>query len=101
MHPTNLLGYPGHLLQHSSGAVVCVYAKRNGTESGEFAAVSYDMGKTWTEEYLIAQAKDGDCGYPASVELDDGSILTVYYQKYGDDNYPSVLCTRWNLAEKS
>ena len=60
--------------------------------------VSYDFGETWSDEYILDErAKDGDLGYPASVELDDGSILTVYYQKYPNDVKCSILYTKWSL----
>ena len=45
------------------------------------------------------QPRNGDLGYPSTVELDDGTLLTTYYQAYGDDKYPSVLYTRWRLEE--
>ncbi len=96
MRPSGIIGYPAHLLQHSSGALISVYGRRCDPIS-QCAAISYDNGNTWTEEYIIATANDWDMGYPASVELDDSSIITVYYQKYEDDEYPSILCTRWYL----
>ena len=46
-----------------------------------------------------ASARGGDLGYPATVELDDGSLMTVYYQKYEDDANCSILYTRWRLGE--
>ena len=96
-------GSPPHLLKHSSGAIVCVIGRRE-PPFGEFALVSRDNGLTWEEEYALdTQATDGDLGYQASVELNDGSILTVYYQKYYDrlaaryDAKPSILYTHWVL----
>ena len=65
--------------------------------------VSYDLGKTWEDDYVLHNAKnekDGDLGYPSTVELDDGSLLTVYYQKYEDDLNCSILYTRWNLGQR-
>ena len=56
---------------------------------------AYDFGETWRDDYVLDErAHDGDLGYPASVELDDGSIVTVYYQKYPDDAKCSILCTK-------
>ncbi len=40
---------------------------------------------------------DGDLGYPASVELPDGSLFTVYYQKVRAGEPCSLLWTRWGL----
>lgn len=65
----------------------------------ERAFVSHDGGETWTEDYIINDENTFcDLGYPATVELADGSLLTVYYQNFlPEDNYPSVVTTRWNL----
>jgi len=29
--------------------------------------------------------------------LDDGSLISVYYQQYADDGYTSILYTNWHL----
>lgn len=97
MRPTGINGNPAHLLQHSSGALICAYGRRCDPISNR-AAISYDSGKTWSEEYILNSAPDWDMGYPASVELNDGSILTVYYQKYANDTSASILCSRWFLS---
>lgn len=95
-------GAPPHLMLHSSGAIICSYSRRRSeTDRGEYAVVSYDNGETWTENYELAtEMKSGDHGYPASVELSDGSILTVYYMSYGNEYHTSVLSTKWRLNEK-
>jgi len=95
---TDVCGAPPHLLQHSSGAVICVYGRREDP-FGERAMISYDGGKTWAKDVELNSAKDLDLGYPCSVELADGSILTVYYQAYGDDFKRSFLYTHWSLDE--
>ena len=91
-----ICGSPPHLLLHSSGAVICSYGRRS-EPYGERAAISRDNGETWTEEYIFDFARDDDLGYPACVELADGSILSVYYQKFGNDEKCSILCTNWKL----
>lgn len=97
--PTGICGTPPHFLLHSSGAIVMTYGCRK-EPCGERAKISYDNGKTWSEEIKIGpDSPDWDCGYPSSVELSDGSILTVYYQKYPGDTYNSILSTRWNLPK--
>ena len=97
--PTGICGSPPHLMLHSSGALVCTYGRRT-KPFGERAAVSYDMGKTWEDEYVLCDdAPDTDLGYPSTVELSDGSLLTVYYQKYPGDAKCSILQTRWRLKK--
>ena len=65
-----------------------------------FARVSRDGGVTFGEETLIGpEAYIRDQGYPSTVELDGGSLLTVYYQRYEDDPFCSVLYSKWTLDE--
>ncbi len=64
---------------------------------GEYAMISEDNGKTFGEEIRLCEAFDKDLGYPSTVELSDGSLLTVYYQKMEGDAYCSILYTKWRL----
>ncbi len=90
-------GSPPHVMKHSSGALVLTYTLRYGT-FGQCARISYDGGKTWGDEILLCDnAVDWDSGYCTSVELDDGSIYTVYYQKAYGDSHCSLMYTKWNL----
>lgn len=94
---TEAHGAPPHLLYHSSGAVICVYGYRL-KPYGQRAMVSYDDGKTWMTDIILRDdAPDDDLGYPSCVELSDGSVLTVYYQKLTSGKNTSVLWTRWHL----
>lgn len=93
-------GTPPHFLLHSTGAVVLVYGRR-AKPCGQRARVSYDGGKSWSAELVISpDSPSWDHGYPSSVELADGSILTAYYQRYDHDDYNSVLYTHWELPKK-
>lgn len=97
--PTGICGSPPHLLLHSSGAVILTYARR-AEPLGEYARISLDGGMTWSEETAISPAPtSADCGYPSSAELDDGSVITVYYQRYENDDFCSILYTKWTLDE--
>lgn len=90
-------GAPPHLLRHSSGAIVLVYGYRH-PGYGQRAAISRDEGETWSEELILRDdGPDGDLGYPCSIELGDGSIYTVYYQKYEGDEKCSLLYTKWRI----
>jgi sialidase-1 len=78
---TPIWGFPPHLLLLSDGRVLCSYGYRR-PPFGERACISVD-GVTWDprDEVVIRDdAPNGDLGYPASVELKPGTILTVYYQ---------------------
>lgn len=97
-HPLHLHGSPPHLLLHSTGALVCVYGYRL-EPYGQRAMISRDGGRYWEADYILRDdGPDSDLGYPSSVELEDGSILTVYYQKPTSvTDKCSVLWTRWRL----
>ena len=64
--------------------------------------ISYDQGETWDYDYVLRD--DGphpDLGYPSSVELNDVSILTVYYQRPNSvDDKCALLWSRWRLPEE-
>ena len=99
--PSGICGSPPHMLVHSSGAIVLTYGRRK-TPYGERARISYDGGKNFGEEIIISSDSPvADLGYPSSVELSDGSILTVYYQRAEGDLYTSILGTVWRLDESN
>ncbi|HEY0667430.1 MAG TPA: sialidase family protein [Sphingobacteriaceae bacterium] len=98
LYKTGIWGYPPHLIQLKNGLVVVTYGYRLAPYS-ERACISRDEGRTWDIENQItlANALGPDMGYPSSVQLDDDSILTAYYQaaKAGG---PTVLhSTHWRL----
>jgi sialidase-1 len=78
---TPLWGFPPHLLLLSDGRVLCSYGYRR-PPFGQRVCISPD-GITWNvsdEIVLREDAPNADLGYPASVEIEPGAILTVYYQ---------------------
>ncbi len=80
-YATPLWGFPPHLALLSDGRVLCTYGYRR-PPYGQRACISSD-GITWKKEdeiVLRADAPNGDLGYPASIEVTPGVILTVYYQ---------------------
>ena len=79
--PTKMRGYPSHLLRLADGRILASYGHRR-PPYGEMACLSRDGGQTWDldSEIMICDGTSHDLGYPASVELRDGRILTVFYQ---------------------
>jgi hypothetical protein len=78
---TPLWGFPPHLTLLSDGRVLCTYGYRRAPY-GQRACLSED-GVRWDprdEVILRDDAPNGDLGYPASLELEPGKVLTVYYQ---------------------
>ncbi len=72
---------PLDMMLLEDGRVLCSYAQRR-EPFGIYACILTDEGETWHNDKQITQRDDGvdrDMGYPNSVQMDDGSILTVYY----------------------
>jgi hypothetical protein len=40
-----------------------------------------------------------DLGYPSSIELDDGSILTVFYAHRPDEANATIMQVRWEFED--
>lgn len=99
-----LVGCTAHFLELSNGALLMTYQYRGGIPGedviGARGRVSYDGGKTWDEEIVISTAPiNTDLGYPSTVELSDGTLITAYYQPVAGERVPSFLYTRWKLVE--
>ncbi|MFA5858665.1 MAG: sialidase family protein [Elusimicrobiota bacterium] len=94
---TSFWGYPSNLLLLSNNNVLCSYGYRKAPY-GVRACISRDECKTWdieNELVLYTDAPGGDLGYPSSVELPDGNVLTVYYThtSKGDDGVRYIALT--------
>jgi hypothetical protein len=77
---SNAGGAPPHLFKHSTGMLICTYGYRAKAPFGIRAMFSNDNGKTWDTGYSIYDNEISvDLGYPSTVELADGSLLTVFY----------------------
>jgi len=80
--------HPGHLLRLKDGRVLLSYGDRTGTVHGVEVRTTSDEGRTWSEPVRLVDWW-GDGGYPSSVQLPDGQILTAYYAAKieGHDRY--------------
>ena len=96
---TPILGKPPHLTRLNDGRILLSYGYRH-EPFGQRACLSADGGKTWDYEHEIIlrdDAPSGDLGYPASVQLKDGTIVTVYYQQRVQGEKTCLMATRWKL----
>lgn len=93
-------GAPSHIMRHSSGVLVAVFGHR-ARPFGIKVILSADEGKTWQESEYLVEYPEGtpfaaDSGYPSTVELRDGSLLTVYYS-HVDSAAAVVRAVNWRL----
>ncbi len=94
-----LEGAPSHILLHSSGTLVATYGHRK-SPFGIKAMFSKDGGETWDAGHYIYIDENGDdIGYPCSIELNDGSILTVFYAHEQKDGPAVIMQQKWNFED--
>jgi hypothetical protein len=80
VHPGDLLLLPDRRVLLATGYRVGPFGVRGlvGDREGHF---------DWQQRFiLVNDASGGDCGYPSSVLLKDGRVLTVYYAVGSKDN---------------
>lgn len=92
--------HPADLIELSSGQIVLCYGERNAP-FGVRAVVSRDNGQSWSSPILLSNdAPNIDSGYPSSVELPGGKLLTIYYQVQDAAKTPASAEARtviWSL----
>jgi len=84
---TDMIGHPVDLIQLKDGRIMATYGVREGVgrhvePGGIRACFSSDNGKTWdikTEVILRSDFINWDEGYPESMQMPDGKVMTVYY----------------------
>lgn len=95
-HEIGVWGFPSHLLRLSDGRLLMTYGYRR-EPYGEHARLSDDCGKSWSEPMVIATIDFGpDLGYPSTVQLSDGSLVTVWYETPYNEN-TRLMAARWVL----
>ena len=93
-------GSPPHLFRHSSGMLICTYGYREAP-FGIKAMFSSDGGKTWdTGNDIYINNVNGDLGYPSTIELRDGSLLTVFYAHQSEDQPAVIMQQKWRFEDE-
>jgi photosystem II stability/assembly factor-like uncharacterized protein len=91
-------GLPSHLMRLKDNRLLMTYGHRRAP-LGNQARVSTDHGRTWSEPILLsADGITGDLGYPSTVELDDGTLVTVWYEVMKDSPSAVLRQAKWRLA---
>ena len=96
-HPIGVWGLPSHLLRLRDGRMLMTYGYRR-EPFGNQARLSEDNGKMWSAPMMISDdGEAGDLGYPSTVELDDGSLVTVWYERMKGSPRAVLRQANWRL----
>ncbi len=91
-------GLPSQLLRLRDGRLLMTYGHRR-PPLGNQARLSSDHGRTWSPPMtLTSDAASGDLGYPSTVELDDHTLLTVWYEVMKGSSAAVLRQARWRLS---
>ena len=92
-------GLPSQLLKLKDGRLVMTYGYRR-KPFGNQARVSTDHGRTWSEPMIVSgDGTAGDLGYPSTVELADGTLLTVWYENMKDLGKAVLRQAKWKVMK--
>ena len=96
-HSIGVWGLPSFLLHLRDGRLLMTYGHRR-PPFGNQARLSGDRGRTWSEPVVVSgDGAGGDLGYPSTVELADGSLLTVWYEAMKGSPHAVLRQARWSL----
>lgn len=104
---TGIRGHPAHLMKLEDGRILCTHGYRR-RPMGVRAVLSEDDSETWDTDNPVILRDDGgghsphrgegtgagDVGYPVSIQLADGEVLTAYYITPAD-NVTHSAATIW------
>ncbi len=90
-------GAPAHLFMHSSGTLITTFSHRK-RPYGIWAVFSNDNGESWSDESIIHHGYDtDDLGYPSTIELDNGDLITAFYTRENDYVPAVIMQQKWSL----
>lgn len=90
-------GLPSYLTNLKDGRLLMTYGHRR-KPYGVQARVSEDHGRKWSEALIISgDGNGGDLGYPSTAQLNDGNLLTIWYEKMKGSPRAVLRQARWNL----
>jgi Neuraminidase (sialidase) len=97
-HSIGVWGLPSHLLRLKDSRLMMTYGHRR-PPYGNQARLSEDGGRTWSEPMILSgDGMGGDLGYPSTVQLGDGSLLSVWYEAMKGYRGAVLRQARWKLG---
>jgi hypothetical protein len=97
-HAIGVWGLPSHLLRLADDRLLMTYGHRR-KPLGNQARVSEDHGKSWSEPMIISgDGNSGDLGYPSTVQLPDGNLLSVWYEAMAGSDQAVLRQAGWKIS---
>ena len=91
-------GLPSHLLRLRDNRLLMSYGHRR-PPFGNQVRISENNGRNWSSPILISgDGAAGDLGYPTTVQLDETTMLTVWYEKLSTSSFAVLRQARWSLT---
>lgn len=97
---TGIYGFPCHLLRLSDQRLLTTYGHRLDPISVQLR-LSHDHGQSWSDAYMLYQNPQSttDMGYPSTVELNDGCMLTLWYERLKQHSVAVIKTARWQVDQ--
>lgn len=95
-HSIDVPGFPSHLLKLADDRLLMSYSHRS-EPMGNYARISEDNGQSWGAPFVFGPTRTGDMGYPASMQLPDETILSVWYEQVPGVAQTVIRMARWSL----
>jgi len=85
---TDRLQHPANLLVLSNNQLLLSFSDRNYENQRILVKLSADNGQTWSRAIQVGDNfQNCDFGYPSTIELTEGTILSVFYAKQSENPY--------------
>jgi len=96
-HEIGVWGLPSHLLRLQDNRLLMSYGHRRPPR-GNLVRLSDDDGDSWSAPITISD--DGtydDLGYPSTVQVDNGTLITVWYERMSNSPMAVLRQCTWML----
>ena len=88
----------GNIMQLCDGRLLLSYGNRNNNNCGIDIRMSDDNGRSWSSPCRLTHLALPDCGYPSTVQLRDGSMVTAYYTQTNNENKYEMHSLKWKIV---